>query len=51
MYYPDYLSVEAKDLMVSLLVKNPVMRIDGEGVATHPWFANINWAAMERKEI
>ena len=51
MYYPDFISWEAKDLMMALLVKNPVMRIDGAGIVGHPWFESIDWNKMERKEI
>uniref|UniRef100_A0A7S1C5L5 Non-specific serine/threonine protein kinase n=1 Tax=Bicosoecida sp. CB-2014 TaxID=1486930 RepID=A0A7S1C5L5_9STRA len=51
--WPDKVTVspEARDLVSQLLVRDPARRIDGEGVHKHPFFAGIDWDALNRKEI
>ncbi|CAG0897021.1 unnamed protein product, partial [Cyprideis torosa] len=55
-HYPRYLSAEAKGLLLLLLEKDPEKRIGLGGAAAgelqdHPFFRNINWTRLERKEI
>lgn len=38
-FYPDYLSIDARDLLSKLLVKDPVKRWSLDLVRLHPWFA------------
>lgn len=51
--WPDKVTVspEAKDLVAQLLVRDPARRIDGDGVHAHPFFAGIDWEALNKKEI
>ena len=49
------LTLEAKQLIVGLLSRNPETRLgfgkgDAEDVKAHPWFAKIDWvAALQRR--
>lgn len=54
--YPEYLSDTVKDLMKHLFVKDPNERLgsgpgDSEEIKQHPWFADIDWERMLRKEV
>ena len=47
-------SEEAKDLMLSLLKKDPKTRLGSkskEDIKSHPWFSNIAWDACLRKQL
>ncbi|TFY81822.1 hypothetical protein EWM64_g2195 [Hericium alpestre] len=41
---------EARDLLMKLLDKNPETRITLENVKTHPFFRNLDWEMMQRRE-
>lgn len=52
--YPDYMSEDAIDFCKRLLEKNPAKRMGRGGLSElkkHPWFADIDWKKMEKKEI
>ena len=54
--FPAYVSPEAQSLLTGLLQRNPAQRIgggsrDAEELKEHPFFASINWTALENKEI
>jgi serine/threonine protein kinase len=54
--FPNYLSDEAKDFLTGLLDRNPKTRLgggdtDAVDVKKHPFFADINWDKLIRKEI
>ena len=53
---PDNLTPAAKNLLTRLFVKNPESRLGSgnsgsQDVKNHPWFAEINWESLIRKEI
>ena len=52
--YPNYLSSTAKNLIESLLRKDPNKRIGSQRgpqeIKDHPWFANINWETMAQQK-
>lgn len=49
---PPYLSPQCHSLLKQLLAKDPSKRLtDSEKIRDHPWFAPINWDALQRKEI
>ena len=54
-YYPPYFSEEAKSLIAGLLHREPSLRMgsetDVEELKAHPWFANIDWDALYKKEV
>jgi serine/threonine protein kinase len=48
------MSEEMKDLIERLLHKNPTKRLghkSSKDVMEHPWFKDINWKKLYRKEI
>ena len=50
----QWFSPYAKDLLKGLLNRDPKKRLGCKGVQTikdHPFFENINWESLERKEI
>lgn len=54
--FPATLSPAAKNLLEGLFQKNPEKRLGSgpegaKGIKEHPWFAGVNWLAIERKEI
>lgn len=54
--YPSYMSIELKDLIEHLLIKNPEKRLGGrtagsKDIRSHKWFENVNWEAYLRKEV
>jgi len=49
---PDYVTPQAKHLLLRLLDRNPDTRLtDPDKIKAHPWFASINWDKLFRKEI
>lgn len=48
---PPFLSEEAKSLLSALLVKNPDQRARCEDVKRHPFFENIDWDKVKRKQL
>ncbi len=53
---PLSLSPDAKNLMVSLLVRNPENRLgagkgDAEELKRHPWFRPIDWGVAMRRGL
>lgn len=49
-----YMSKEMQDLIVKLLNKNPKKRLGhngGKEVMEHPWFDDINWDLLHKKQI
>jgi serum/glucocorticoid-regulated kinase 2 len=54
--FPATLSPAAKNLLEGLFQKNPEKRLgsgpeSAKAIKEHPWFAGVNWLAIERKEI
>ncbi len=53
--FPPFLSENCKSLIVALLNRDPATRCgstnDVEDIKTHPFFADIDWDAMMRKEV
>ncbi|EFA78686.1 protein kinase 2 [Heterostelium album PN500] len=51
---PSYISPEAKSLLEGLLTREVDKRLGSKGgneVKNHPWFKNIDWEKLDRKEI
>uniref|UniRef100_A0A6B2L8U3 Protein kinase domain-containing protein n=1 Tax=Arcella intermedia TaxID=1963864 RepID=A0A6B2L8U3_9EUKA len=49
---PDYVSPDAKKLILRLLDRNPDTRLtDPDKIKAHPWFSGINWDQLLRKEV
>eukprot|EP00753_Platysulcus_tardus_P020520 PLAT8172.2.p1 GENE.PLAT8172.2~~PLAT8172.2.p1 ORF type:complete len:668 (-),score=244.81 PLAT8172.2:258-2261(-) len=55
--YPrEFITEEAQSLLEALLVRDPAARLgSGEGdfddIRCHPWFASIDWEAMQRLDV
>lgn len=52
--FPAYISDNAKSLLEGLLVRDPEKRLGTNGgaeVKNHPWFGDIDWDKLVRKEI
>lgn len=52
--FPEYLSSTVKDLLSGLFIKNPEMRLgsgSSQDIKNHPWFRDINWDLLLRKEL
>ncbi|KAL7637343.1 UNVERIFIED_CONTAM: hypothetical protein RMT77_012069 [Armadillidium vulgare] len=54
--FPRTLSVEARDVLRSLLVKDPHKRLgggsgDAKEIMAHPFFDRVNWKAIEEKKV
>lgn len=52
--FPNYISEEAKSLLEGLLTRDPALRLGtkgGDEVKGHPWFADVQWDKLIRKEI
>lgn len=52
--FPNYISEEAKSLLEGLLTRDPALRLGtkgGDEVKGHPWFAEVEWEKLIRKEI
>lgn len=54
--FPKNLSMEARDLLSGLLVKDPVRRLgggpdDAKEIMIHPFFSRINWRDLEQKKV
>jgi len=49
------MSVEAKDIIIKLLIKDPTKRLgtkgEAEEIKMHPWFASINWNDLYNKKL
>ncbi|EGC32560.1 hypothetical protein DICPUDRAFT_98847 [Dictyostelium purpureum] len=51
---PTYISPEAKSLLEGLLTREVDKRLGSKGgaeVKKHPWFKNIDWEKLDRKEV
>lgn len=51
---PEYVSLEARDLLEGLLKRDPRQRLGANGVAdikSHPFFEGIDWEAVLRREL
>lgn len=51
---PNHVSPQAKDLLTRLLERNPKHRLGSNNVTeikNHPFFADIDWAAVYRREL
>lgn len=52
--YPNYLSATAKNLIESLLRKDPNKRLGSlrgaQEIKDHPWFESVNWEKMEQQK-
>jgi len=52
LHFPKKMTEEAKSLISSLLERNPAERLsDPEAIKRHPYFANLDWERLYRKEI
>jgi serum/glucocorticoid-regulated kinase 2 len=52
--FPNYISEDAKSLLEGLLTRDPNARLGtkgGDEVKAHPWFADIQWDKLLKKEI
>jgi serine/threonine protein kinase len=54
--YKDYLSQRVKDLLSSLFIKDPELRLGSgpngaQDIKNHPWFQEINWDSLLRKQV
>ncbi|KAG8440043.1 hypothetical protein GDO86_006004 [Hymenochirus boettgeri] len=50
--YPRFLSIEAKDILIMLFVREPEKRLGVKGnIRQHSFFKNIDWIRMENREI
>jgi len=54
--FPSHINGATRDLIKGLLEQDPVQRLGSgpngsENVKNHPYFADVNWAALERKEV
>lgn len=52
--FPQYITEEAKSLLEGLLTRDPALRLGtkgGDEVKGHPWFQDIEWQKLIRKEI
>jgi len=52
--FPTYISENAKSLLEGLLTRDPEKRLGsngGQDIKVHPWFAEIDWEKLIRKEI
>uniref|UniRef100_A0AAQ4S6H1 Protein kinase C n=1 Tax=Gasterosteus aculeatus aculeatus TaxID=481459 RepID=A0AAQ4S6H1_GASAC len=51
-HYPRWINKEAEDLLERLFERDPTRRLGIVGnIRSHPLFNNINWQALERREI
>ncbi|KAM7423114.1 hypothetical protein PAMA_010914 [Pampus argenteus] len=51
-HYPRWISKEAKNLIEMLFERDPGRRLGVVGdIRAHPFFKNINWLALEKKEV
>lgn len=55
-HIPEHLSIEAKDFIRRLLVKEPANRLggrqsDADQLKMHPFLANINWTSLAQKKL
>jgi protein-serine/threonine kinase len=54
--FPAYFSPEAKSIIQALFIKDPNRRLgsgptDADEIKAHPWFASIDWPALENKTM
>lgn len=49
--FPSTVSNNAKNLILSLTTKNPTKRLSIEEIKSHPFFEDIDWNALNEKEI
>ncbi|XP_041638421.1 protein kinase C delta type-like isoform X4 [Cheilinus undulatus] len=51
-HYPRWITKEAKSLLELLFERDPCRRLGVVGdIRAHPFFRNINWPALERREV
>jgi len=49
--FPNYISPEAQSFLEGLLNRDPVKRLGDSTIKQHPWFADIDWVKLDKKEI
>jgi len=52
--FPSYITGDAKDFLEAMLIREPEKRLGFNGgaeVKAHPWFSDIDWVALDKKEI
>lgn len=49
--YMGHLSANAKDFLASLLARDPSKRLGDEGIRAHPFFEEVNWAALVARRV
>jgi len=48
---PSFLSKEVMDLLARMLCKQPQNRITIDRIKVHPFFRDLDWAKLSRREI
>jgi serine/threonine protein kinase len=54
LFLPKFISIEAKDLLLGLLNKDPSLRLGSEFISDikdHPWCATIHWKKTIKKKV
>ncbi|KAI8823050.1 kinase-like domain-containing protein [Fimicolochytrium jonesii] len=49
--FPEWVSPEAKDFIAGLLKRNPRLRLKGEAIRKHPFFAGVDWRKLFDLEV
>lgn len=49
--FPSSMSPDAQSLIKGLLTRDPDQRLGGEAVKAHPFFSDIDWDKLEKREI
>ena len=49
--YSESLSLDAKELLPRLLEKNPTKRAKLQDIKMHPFFSQIDWTSLEKKQV
>lgn len=49
--FPNYFSKELQSLLNGLFIKDPAKRLGANHIKSHPWFANVKWQELLRKEF
>ena len=51
--FPDNLEISdaCKDFITQMMIKDPIKRLNHEGILKHPWFSELDLLKLEKKEI
>jgi serine/threonine protein kinase len=54
-YFPDFFSLRAKDIIIKLLNPDPRARFgvktNGQEITRHKWFRRVDWADVDKKRV